>query len=165
MIAYSYIEKNLKFLENRYAKSRQWQELSFLSKIAVIELCGWIEVSMDDIFYRFISKNLRDQKNIEDLKNSISNNYGFHYDRNFKKMIISCVGHHGFEDIQNSIDPQIIQSFKSELGSLSFIRNQLAHNYVKGTTAQFDSPTITLSRLGRISQGLKEYDTTFRRLS
>jgi RiboL-PSP-HEPN len=146
MIAYSYIEQNLRKIDSRYAKARDPKELSFLSKIAVIELCGWIEMSMDDICYRFINRNVKESKLRDELRSKIDKYYGFHYEKNFKKMIIDCVGFKGFSEILELVDKVTDQQFKSELGSLTTLRNAIAHTYVKGVTQNYDSPAKILSR-------------------
>jgi hypothetical protein len=127
MIAYSYIEKNLKLVAVKYAVTRDPKELSFLSKIAIIELCGWIEMSMDEICFGFINRNLTDLKYKKELKDKIKNNYGFQYEKHFKNMILHCVGYYGFVKIEKTVDAKKNQLFKSELGSLTLMRNSVAH--------------------------------------
>jgi hypothetical protein len=158
MIADSYIKRSLKLVCSEYANSRDQRQLLIHSKVAVIELCGWIETSMDDIFYRMINRNVAQQNQRDELRKKIDSYSGFNFDQYFKKMILDCVGFVGFVKLQKSIDPVKDQLFRSELGTLTKIRNELAHTYIKGTTAQFDAPSVTISRLPRICDGLREYD-------
>jgi hypothetical protein len=52
MITRSYITSSFKFLDRKYRKATTSKELFFYSKLAIFELCGWIEESMDDIILR-----------------------------------------------------------------------------------------------------------------
>ena len=49
MIAKSYILANLNALDARYKRASRAKDALFASKLALLELCGWIEESMDDI--------------------------------------------------------------------------------------------------------------------
>ena len=52
MIARTYILDNLNKLDVRYRKAATLKDSLFYSKLAVLELCGWIEESMDDVILR-----------------------------------------------------------------------------------------------------------------
>ena len=60
MIAYSYIENNLDQLDKRYVKSKTSRDASYYSKLAILELCGWIEMSIDDCIVRSANRILKD---------------------------------------------------------------------------------------------------------
>ena len=113
---------------------------------------------MDDIFYQLINRNLALQNQRDEMRKKIDSYSGFNFEKYFKKMILDCVGFVGFCRMQKNINPLKDQLFRSELGTLAKIRNEMAHTYIKGTTAQFDAPAVTMSRLPRICDGLKEYD-------
>ncbi len=48
MITKSYLFKTLNRLDRLYNESRTDDKKIFYSKLALIELCGWIEETMDD---------------------------------------------------------------------------------------------------------------------
>ena len=52
MIAKSYILSNIKRMNYKYIQARSNKEALFFAKMALIELSGWIEESMDDIIIR-----------------------------------------------------------------------------------------------------------------
>jgi hypothetical protein len=49
MIAKTYILNNLSTIEKLYNDSSSIKNSLFYSKLAILELCGWTEESMDDI--------------------------------------------------------------------------------------------------------------------
>lgn len=62
MIAKSYIRKTLNVCKSKYSNALgNFETLSF-SKLAVLELCGWIEVSIDDIVINCANKHLKNEK-------------------------------------------------------------------------------------------------------
>ena len=52
VIARSYITSNLEAISQGYLKASSQSEAFYLSKLAILELCGWIEESMDDVVLR-----------------------------------------------------------------------------------------------------------------
>ena len=78
MIARSYILANLKTLDRKYNMATSTRDSLFYSKLAILELCGWIEESMDDIVLRCACRHLTDIDNITFVKRQIiKRNYGF----------------------------------------------------------------------------------------
>ena len=70
MIAKSYLQKNLEILDKLFIESTSATKGLFYSKLAILELCGWIEKSMDDILrtcYHRNIKNKKDRKEIDDF--------------------------------------------------------------------------------------------------
>lgn len=92
MIARSYIWANLVSLEARYQKAKNQKEALFVSKIALLELCGWIEESMDDIVLRLSNRCVKEEENRKYVKQEIiKKTHSFDYDR-FRFMIIRIMG-------------------------------------------------------------------------
>ncbi len=164
MIAYSYIERNIQLLWKNYLQSKSIADKNFNSKMAILELCGWIEVSMDDAIIRTGTRVLKSPDSLKFIREKVKRNYGFEYDKHFKSMIVYLVGISGFETIDISIDLAIKIKFQSELIALKERRNSLAHTYTKGTTQHYDTPSITLERLANVSAGLKAYDAALREI-
>ena len=163
MIAYSYIERNLRALDSRYRNPRtSTKDANFASKLAILELCGWIEVSMDDCILRASIRALRDESNREHLEDRVRRNYGFEYERHFKSMMIQIFGLWGFEKICRSVDISVAARFSSELGTLKQKRNALAHTYTRGVTLHYDAPSVTLGSFAIVKSGLRAYDSAIR---
>ena len=162
MISYSYIEKNLRSLNHRYNRSKTTREADFLSKLAVLELCGWLEVSIDNMIYSTSSRLINNTSNIKFLENKIKRTNGFEYEQDFRPLIAFVIGLAGLEEIEKSIDSSVCIKFKSELSALKIRRNSLAHTYTKGATLSYDAPSVTLVRLQDVAAGLKAYEAALR---
>ncbi|UUM26823.1 hypothetical protein NQU59_14210 [Acinetobacter colistiniresistens] len=93
----SKIKHNLKELKVLYDKSAQNTSVNtnlhmiFYSKLALIEYCGWLEVSID-ILIRRIMKNINDPDLVKIGEDSIKRNYGFTYDNHFRVLLIKSLG-------------------------------------------------------------------------
>ena len=162
MIAYTYIEKILEVLDRRYMSGSSANDRNFASKLAVLELYGWIEQSMDDCILRASVRVLRQTNNRKLIQNGVKRNRGFDFENNFKPMIINLIGVWGFEKISSSIDSAVELKFINELNALKSKRNSLAHTYAKGVTQYYDAPSVTIERLAHVSAGLKAYDAALR---
>jgi hypothetical protein len=117
---------------------------------------------MDDMILRACVRGLNNEKNRKYLRGLIERNYGFEYKKHFKSLLLSLVGLRGYESLIKHIDPVIVAKFQVELGNLKKRRNSMAHTYYKGTTANYDAPSITMGRFQNIQAGLKAYDATLR---
>lgn len=165
MISKSTISKNLKSLDSKYRRTNSSMESLYFSKLALMELCGWIEESMDDVIFRCAYRNLREQEN-RDFTNVriIKPTYGFEYKKHFRKMLIELIGLINVERIESKVDPVKKQNLKSVLGSLKVSRDRVAHTHIKGITRVIDSPSITLHRFNHVYAGLKEYEAVIRNM-
>jgi hypothetical protein len=165
MIARCYIENNLTQLNNLYLKSYTTKKRNYYSKLAMLELCGWIEESMDEIIQRCANRLLKDQhyKNLV-KKEIIDPNYGFDYERNFKKMLISLIGIVNLERLERILDPIKLLILKSSLGTLKKARNKEAHTHLKGVTRNIESPSITLDLFYKVLDGLKDFEVKLKNL-
>lgn len=166
MISKSYITANLNELNAAYNNSSGKQALYF-SKLAILELCGWIELSVDDLIERHAIRHLRDASNRKFVTGDIiKRNYGFDYNINFRHMMMRTIGIVTLERVEAAIDPAVIAPFSAQLGNLKAVRNQLAHTYVKGNAATLliDAPSVTKARFGDLYAGLIAYETRLRML-
>lgn len=163
MIAKTYILSNLTVLNNKYQRANSTKESLFFSKLALIELCGWIEESMDDIVLRCGVRHIKIHDNRKFLKrNIVESTYGFQYEKHFRKMLINLIGLINVERLEKNVDQVAFAKLKSALGLLRVPRNIEAHTHIKGMTRTIDSPSVTLRNFHDIFEGLKEIDTTLR---
>lgn len=159
MIVKSFIRKNLQTIDRTFRRTRSRKDALFLSKLAIIELSGWVEVTMDDIVRRSYKKCLNQDKWNFVEKQVIKKNYGFAYEYHFRRMCISVFGLHGFELIERQAENAVIDIFKAELSALKESRDRVAHTYVKGTTQTIDAPSLTLSRFDKLYTGFVEFES------
>jgi hypothetical protein len=163
MIARSYILSNLKLLDNKYRKTTSPKELLFYSKLAILELCGWIEESMDDIVLRCAMRHLKIMSNKEFVRKQIvRKNYGFDYDDHFRRMLGQLIGIINVERLEKNVDQTKKVRLKAVLSMLKTARNAEAHTHIKGVTRHINAPSITLSQFPDVSDGLTEYDRVIR---
>lgn len=159
MIAKSYIYSNLKEIERRFNRARTQKEPLYFSKLAVLELCGWLEISIDDLVCRAVRKRVKDASVLAKFEEAIVNPvYGFHYKKHFRKMVCGAIGEVNMHDIETKMDQLKRQQLVSELNALSINRNSLAHTYLKGATQNIDAPSRTISRFHITYECLKEFE-------
>ncbi len=165
MIAKSYILNNLKTIENLYLKSTTTKRGLFYSKLAILELCGWIEESMDDIVHKCARRRLKSQDNLKLVEKSIiGRTYGFDYKRHFRNMLMQLLGIINLERLERHLDPVKFQLMESNLETLKTCRDTEAHTHLKGVTKRLDAPSVTKHRFLIVYEGLKDIDDSLRRL-
>ncbi|WP_428683653.1 hypothetical protein [Sphingopyxis sp.] len=162
MISKTYILANLRRLDAAYSQSTHQKHAFYFSKLAILELCGWIEMSMDDIVMCHCRRNVREQKYRDYVQRQIvDRTYGFDYERHFKSMLIRLVGVIAFEKIERNISVPVQTRFIAELGNLKSLRDGLAHTYAKHVP-MIDAPSTTTGRFTSLYAGLKAYDDALR---
>lgn len=124
----------------------------YYSKLALLELCGWIEQTMDNIIKDCSNSKLTEPANISFVeKKIIDRTNGFHYDSHFRPMLMKLIGLIKLEQIEiilkNSGD---LSMLTSQLGSLKAKRDQAAHTTITGITHSYDAPSILKNYLTRI---------------
>ena len=165
MIAKSYIEKNLRKIDHLYAASSSVQAGLLYSKMATLELCGWIEISMDEIVRRMSKRLIRDSKHQKYFEKEIVRKvHGFDYVNHFRRMLIALVGLRGVETMEMKVDPVLFHPMIAALNALKPYRDQHAHEYIKGTTLRLDAPSVTIGRFNPVYAGLVDIDSVLRRM-
>lgn len=165
MIAKSYILNNLKTLEKLYDKTTSTQEGLLYSKMAILELCGWIEETMDDILRRCSKRNLKKSPNKDYVEEKIiTTTHGFEYKGHFRKMLMQVLGIITVEKLESKLDPSKFHIMKSTLGTLRFYRDSEAHTHIKGVTKKIDAPSVTKFRFWEVYEGLIDIDNKLKRL-
>lgn len=163
MISRSYITKNLRMLDVRFRRSRSQKEALFFSKLALLELCGWIEESMDDVVRRCARRHLRDASNIKYVEDQvIKRTHGFEYDKHFRKMLIHVIGIVNVSRLERKVSEEKFTRLVASLNSLKGARNPEAHTHIKGATRHIDAPSATQGHFNPIYDGLVEFDRTLR---
>jgi len=154
-----HIEENLKHLDQSYRGETNPKRALYFSKLAILELCGWIEISMDEIITNYCDKKVIALPNKKIVADIVKTTYGFEYEKHFRKMLLSLIGVVAFERLEASVNVSIATKFKSHLVTLKNIRDRLAHTYIKGAPGinSLDAPSVTLSRLREIYDGLNEF--------
>ena len=159
MIVKGYIESTLQELEKLYNQHQSLKKDIYYSKLALLELCGWIEESFDHIVKTSVGNKLKGDTYKNILKNNIKKNYGFQYSKNFRPMLINAIGLCKSEKIERKIDKYgNIQILSTTLGNLKQVRDSNAHTFIKGTITSIQSPSVTISQFQNIYPIVKEFE-------
>ncbi|MCJ7568743.1 MAG: hypothetical protein MUO58_14505 [Anaerolineales bacterium] len=158
MIVKSYIEKNLKAINRLFLSSSSVQQNLFYSKLAILELCGWTEVSMDDVAKRTAKRFCQKAQSHKYIEEIITWNFGFQYEKHFRKMLIPIIGLRGIEHMENKINQSHFQRMCGALSTLKPYRDVQAHEYIKGTTLRIIAPSVAISSFYLIYTGLTDID-------
>lgn len=163
MISVDKIEKTLEWLEECYDRSKNAdiEESKIYSKIAILELSGWVEESMDDIIWNLADKKLDSNKAKKRLKKTISNVNSFTYEKHFSEMLRKAIGVINKEAIEKKIrdrtDGTLIK-FENALKKLYSERNPLAHTFSQGKQEYIDSPSMVKKYYEDICFGLRVFE-------
>ena len=166
MIGKTSILQNLNILERLYNNPKSHKIMAlFYSKLAILELCGWIEESMDDIVRCCANRKLRETQNRNFVtKTIIKGVHGFDYRDHFRFMLMQIVGLITIERIEKRIDQKKLQIMQAALSSLKEYRNIEAHTHLKGTTRRLDAPSVTKKRFDEVYRGLKNFEDELKHL-
>jgi hypothetical protein len=165
MITKSYLLKTLNWLDQLYNDpTADDQKTSSYSKLALIELCGWIEETMDDIVLRCAKRCLKSPANQKFIKDEIIKpNSNFQYEA-FRKKLMMVFGLATLEKIEEELETTgKISALKGYLVNLKTSRNQAAHTHTKGTLTTYDAPSKTKYNFDRIYALLTELDAELQR--
>lgn len=165
MVSKTSILSNLSIISRLFNNSSNPKEALLYSKLAILELCGWIEESMDDIVKNCAKRKLRNKNNLQFLeKEVIKKVHSFDYHNNFRKMLMQFIGLLKLEVIERRVDQTKLQNMKAALNALKEQRDPIAHTYVKGITLRIDAPSVTKQRFVYVYEGLKNFEHELKRL-
>lgn len=158
MIKKGEIKKTLDWANQQYDKNSSPFRATYFSKLAILELAGWVELSQDDLIFRCTKKCLKQPNHLKEMEGFIKKNSGFSSEKHFKNMMKQVFGMRGVEILNRACDRAKIKALYHELDDLWRVRNSLAHTYVNSMTPRVDAPVKTLGRFGAIYEGLKEIE-------
>jgi hypothetical protein len=101
---------------------------ALLCKLAMMELCGWLEQRMDVITRE--AATCCGVGTSGELDLAIRDTFGFHYKKHFRPLIAVAIGEVGVVDAEGRFDaasPGDLEHLKSLLGTLWDLRSTLAH--------------------------------------
>lgn len=163
MIARSEIEKNLRSLNRRFLWAKSHKEELYASKFAIIELGGWIEMSMDDVIERCAIRHLSVQDNRDYCHEQIiSRTYGFEYHKHFRGMLARLLGLVNVERLERVVDGPVHSAFLASLSAMKVARDSEAHTYIKGAAKAINAPSVTIVHYQQIDRGLSQIDEILR---
>ena len=168
MINREAIQQTLEELKNLYNSASEngvenSKILIFYSKLAILELCGWIEETQDEIIINYVKIKLQKVETIAYFKKEIVDKiYGFHYSNQyFRKMLVYTIGIVALEKLEAQLeeDGGSLSRMKSMLGTINRQRNEAAHKHLTETTPRYDSPSVTYNNFLIIYALLQKLET------
>ena len=157
MLEKSSILRTLEQLSSLYnnVAGKKEQRAFFYSKLALLEVCGWIEESMDEIILHVAKKHLKERNNEKYIQTIVKHNAGFDYERNFRKLLIHLIGIINVEHFEQQLDPAKFTQLISTLEALRTRRNNEAHTHIKkGVMRTIDAPSMTKRYFLQVYAGL-----------
>lgn len=160
MIYSSRVRRTLSFLDRKYNKSltNSDQEVAILfAKMAVLEYCGWLEATFDEIARNCVRRKLRTFTSRKILEDKISKTYGFTYETNVRPLLVYGLGSIRLLKVENKLNTGgDLDSLKSELGQMNVLRREAAHTFTSGRTSRFDAPSRIIANLNKTEPVLKD---------
>jgi hypothetical protein len=138
-----------------------------ISKFALLELCGWIEGTFDEIISDVNDLTIKDADWAKDLLNKTS---GFTYATHFRPMLVNLIGEVFTRKVELEMEknnPGDLDRLKSTLGTLWKKRCQFAHADISSniaSQAQFDSPTWSINQYRIINKLIGNLHTNIKRI-
>jgi hypothetical protein len=166
MVALSEIEGNLKTINSRFNKAKGAKQPLYYSKLAVIELCGWVEVTVDDMVLRYVHSRCRNPRVVKIFESKVKQTHGFDYKKHVEQLLVAAIGVVGLVQLESIADKTKLVLLENELSKLTTPRNDAAHNPIRfrGVTRHVQGPSVTLAQLPTIFSGLKEIEACLRKL-
>ena len=133
-----------------------------LSKLALLELCGWLETEQDRIMGTLDGSCLKDPTWTQ--KEIVEKTFGFEYGRHFRPMLVKLIGEHLTRRLESQIDqkyPGDLERLRSSTGDLWTRRCNFAHADMTTNVAKqqtFAAPSWSINQHRIISKMLVRFE-------
>ena len=148
------IEKTLEWLDERYKKLEEryddpdssdtctastdveLKEARFYSKLAILELSGWVEDSIDALLQDLADKKPLANETRKRFNSAVKSTRGFGYENHFLELLHKVIGIIDTGEVEENINNKAagtLENFKSTLNTLYASRNRLAHTFSQET--------------------------------
>ena len=156
------IEETLKVLDSWFKEPHQDRDRpKLLAKLALLELCGWLEGAFDEVILHANGLTLKNEDWTN--KNVIKNVSGFEYAPHLRSMLTKLVGETFVLRVETQLEvasPGDLDILKSQLGTLWKKRCTFAHNDMVAHIASqvtFDAPSWTLAQYRSLAPLIGKY--------
>ena len=165
MIDYISIKNTLVHLDSEFTSSTDTQMSVLLSKLGVLELCGWIETSVDIMLYEYVSSHIIDNDCKKGIEKIIKKNNGFHYDNNLFPLFCSVLGINNWENVLDVVSPTDFFNLKSITHNYTEERNKAAHTDTPvGTTRSYKAPSDVVHDFSLIKPAIQTLENQIKAL-
>lgn len=154
MVDYSSIENTIKRLDAEFATQITDPQMPMLlSKLAVMEFCGWLEVSIDEILNTYLNNHVVNQTIIRRFMKKIN---GFSYENHIYHIFSLVIGVNHWENVLAKVAPQDRDYLESITKSYSEERNRAAHVHtIAGVTTSYRAPSQVLADFFKIKPAIQ----------
>lgn len=156
--------------------SKHIVENRLLCKLAVIELCGWLEDEFDKLIlfhldnvskqisnfdqsvYKDYSKNYQEWRS--GTTKDVSKVYGMSYSGHFRKLLVLLLGNMNVLILEYRVGLDNLELLSNQLKILQDNRNELAHKSYLNITRQeiFQAPSVTIQAFHNIYPILEKFE-------
>ena len=160
MVDFATIEQTLTYLDNEYNNCLDPKFQTLLSKVAMLEFCGWIEVAMDEVLFEYLNRINLEQKLLEAVKKRIDENWGFHFSSNIQPLFCYILGVVNWQTVLSDLDNiNKREVLISTLNNFSKRRGVAAHTNIQ-VTQSYDAPCTIKNNFCNIKDAIKQMQST-----
>jgi hypothetical protein len=137
---------------------------TLLSKLAILELCGWLEVRFDLLVHAASSRVGLTREWVEN--EVVSRTYGFQYSDHLRKMLCRLVGESAVLYVELTFEadhPGKLEQMKAVLGMLWRSRGLLAHTHFAAPVVQqttINAPSWTIDQQRMLAKSIDLYEAS-----
>lgn len=136
----------------------------FLAKLAVLELCGWLEHRLDEMVRAAGAEVGLDRAWIDG--NVIQGNHGFTYQDHLRRMLVKMIGEFAVSHLEQTFEhaaPGTLDQLKGALTTLWKSRGFLAHTHLAAPVQQqqvVNAPSWSINQQRVLGKMLDQYEGT-----
>lgn len=156
------VDKNIEYCEELFSRTEDPIKKLFLVRMALLEVCGWIEECLDEIYSYNPRNNPIGQYKI--MEEHIKKLYSFEYQKIMRSISLS-IGVFNAYLLEERIKvkfPDKHARFKASLNSLVSYRNEYAHKNTEACTSTVGFSSLR-EHLNNIYLGLRFLDCSVRK--
>lgn len=163
MVRSASVRQNFAVLSKAYDDASDPKLQLFFAKLALLEVCGWIEETIDTLVLRHAKHILSSAAEYDKYKKEfVEKQYGFSYKDNIVPMLVGLFGRVGTTDFESYHNAAELEVLKSSLGTLKVARNAHAHTHLKGVTVTVMAPSLLKEYFDQVCEGLNAMELAFR---
>ena len=165
MVRKGVIVRNLREIEALYNEARSNKKKHYFAKLAILELCGWLESTQDDLIRSSAGRCISLPPNQTLISSEIKRTHGFDYEQNFRRLLILIVGLSQLEKVEQEFDKGgSLAKLVGLLSKLKESRNMAAHTHTSGVLPTIDAPSVVRKNLEDLYVYLRQLERILKRL-
>lgn len=149
MIRYASTRKLLQKLDKLY-REHSTSDLSLpiaYSKLANLEVCGWLEEAFDEVAHNCVRNKLKSLEDRRLLIKKIEATHGFDYATHTRPLLIFALGVVKLIEVEKKLASDgSLDRLNGAIGSLKPVRRDAAHTSIAGTTESYPAPSVAIQR-------------------